>query len=49
MICGAMEDKNFHVFDEFEKRTKAFDMERKYQPRIVVDDDEDVMSDEDDI
>jgi len=49
MICGALEDKNFYCFDEHEKKRQVYEKERKYQPRIVVDDDEDVISDDDDL
>ena len=31
------------------KRVWAYEKERKYQPRIVVDDDEEPVSDEDDL
>ena len=49
MICGALEEKYFYCIDENEKKRQAFEKERKYQPRIVVDDDEDPISDDEDL
>ena len=49
MICGALEEKYFYCIDENEKKRQAFEKERKYQPRIVVDDDEDPVSDDEDL
>ena len=49
MICGELENKYFGCIEDFEKKRVTYEKERKYQPRIVVDDDEDPISDEDDI
>ena len=49
MICGELENKYFGCIEDFEKKRVGYEKERKYQPRIVVDDDEDPVSDEDDL
>ena len=49
MICGELENKYFGCIEDFEKKRVAYEKERKYQPRIVVDDDEEPVSDEDDL
>ena len=49
MICGELENKYFGCIEDFEKKRVAYEKERKYQPRIVVDDDEEPISDEDDL
>ena len=49
MICGELENKYFGFIEDFEKKRVAYEKERKYQPRIVVDDDEDPASDDDEL
>lgn len=49
MICGTLEEKWFSEIENFEKKRVSYEKDRKYQPRIVVDDDEDPVSDEDDL
>ena len=49
MICGELENKYFTSIEDFEKKRVAYEKERKYQPRIVVDDDEDPASDDDEL
>lgn len=49
MICGELENKYFGCIEDFEKKRVAYEKDRKYQPRIVVDDDEEPVSDEDDL
>ena len=48
-ICGELENKYFACIEDFEKKRVAYEKERKYQPRIVVDDDEEAGSDEEDL
>ena len=48
-ICGELENKYFSAIEEFEKKRVAYEKDRKYQPRIVVDDDEEAGSDEEDL
>ena len=48
-ICGELENKYFNCIEDFEKKRVAYEKERKYQPRIVVDDDEEAGSDEEDL